>query len=177
MEVRFRNTLDDLEVFTSYLPLKVKWLNNLFWMLKPLSILIPVTMGIYNSIVESDIKYFVIQSIIQSIFLWWLFFKIEPKFRKKFLKNFARRLFNNDDFFRKEKVVKLSNNGINIKVGNKDINMKFNKSIIVDEYEGRILVFSKIPMNLKNKIIIPISIFENEIKKNEFIYELKARVI
>lgn len=177
MEVRFRNTLDDLEVFTDYLPLKVKWLNNLFWMLKPLSILIPVTMGIYNSIVESDIKYFVIQSIIQSIFLWWLFFKIEPKFRKKFLKNFARSLFKNDDFFRKEKVVKVSNDGVNIKVGNKDINMKFNKNIIVDEYKGRILIFSKIPMNLKNKIIIPTSIFENEIKKNEFICELKARVI
>lgn len=177
MEVRFRNTLDDLEVFTEYLPLKVRWLSNGFWMLKPLSILIPVTMGIYNSIVESDIKYFVLQSIIDTIILWWLIFKIEPKFRKKFLKNFARRLFNNEEFFRKEKTIKLSNNGVNINIDNKDINMKFNKNIIVDEYKGRILIFSKIPMNLKDKIIIPTSIFENEIKKNEFICELKARVI
>ncbi|MBE6053918.1 MAG: hypothetical protein E7212_08400 [Clostridium sartagoforme] len=177
MEIRFKNVLGDLEIFTSYIPLKVKWVYNLFWIIKPASILIPVTFGVYNSIVESNIKYFFIQSIIETIILWYLVFKIEPKFRKNFLKKFAKYLFNNDKFYKQEKILKLSNNGVNIKVNNKYINIKFNKNTIVDEYKNHILIFSKFPMNLKYKIIIPVSIFENEIKKREFINELKSRII
>lgn len=173
MEIKYKNSLEDIEFLLNYFSSKFIKGSKIF---KYIVISIPFFSGIYYSIIKNNILYFFTNSIVMNIIFIYIMVKLEPNLKKNICKKQANKMFNNEKYFSEEKVLIISDESIIIKCDEGRIEIKLNKSVLLDVFEDYILIISKKGVGYKNKLIIPSNAFKSELEKKDFIEKIKLKI-
>ncbi|MGF0108046.1 hypothetical protein [Clostridium sp. SGI.024] len=185
MEVNFKNTVNDMETLMRYRFSKIIWSKIFYFIMRCAIILIPiVTMVDY--FIENK-KPLLIVSILLILLIGLLFtmvaiyivFKFLPKLIQKRIKKISQRYFKVDKFFSVNKKIIVNDRGISIIYGDEKKEFIFKNNNKIDEFEGCILIteVNKLNKNVKvYPIVIPTSVFKDNIEKKEFILRIKSAI-
>ena len=91
MEIKYKNTVEDVEFLLSYY--SSKFLKYYFYPLYFISIVILFFSGIYYSYKRNNILYFFTYSVVMTIMVPYILIKLEPKFKKNIIKRQTIKLF------------------------------------------------------------------------------------
>lgn len=184
MVLKLKNSLDDVEILVEYRYLNHSVIKIYKLLLSMIGILAPIV--IFINIVISDPRFYsyilitVIFGLIMiglSLFAIYLYFSIIPKLIVKRLKKIAAKVYENDkDFFSAEKIITINDEYIEVAYNNKKLNIKKTKSIFIDEFKEYIIITDIFMKNKVKKVyplVIPISTFESEEYKKNFIRNIK----
>lgn len=174
MEIKYKNTIEDIEFLLSYIQSKfLKYYSYPFYFI---IIVFLFSSGLYYSYRRNNILYFFTHSVVMTIMVPYILIKLEPKFKKITIKRKSIKKFNSKKYFSTEKYLSIDNNLITVKYDNTSFEIKLNKDITFDELEEYILIiYIKYP-GYKKQLIIPKKVFNSEEEKNEFIKKVKLSI-
>lgn len=185
MEINFENTVNDMETLMRYRFSKIIWSKIFYFIMRCTIILIPIVTTV-DYFIENK-KPLLIVSILLILLIGLVFtmvaiyivFKFLPKLIQKRIKKISERFFKVDKFFSMKKKIIVNDTGIIIIYGDEKKEFIFKNNTKIDEFEGRILITL---VNKLNKIIkvypivIPTSIFKDEIEKKQFISMIETTI-
>lgn len=185
MEINFENTVNDMEILMRYRFSRIIWSKIFYFIMRCVIILIPIVTTI-DYFIENK-KPLLIVSIVLILLIGLLFtivaiyivFKFLPKLIQKRIKKISERFFKVDKFFSMKKKIIVNDKGIIIIYGDEKKEFIFKNNTKIDEFEGRILITE---VNKLNKIVrvypivIPKSVFKDEIEKNQFILTVELTI-
>jgi hypothetical protein len=185
MDIKFKNSIQDVEALLEYNYLKSAWWKIYYMLLSLIGILTPITVIIYT--IKSDpefylnifiLSFYILMTIVFTLFTIYLFFKFLPKLIIKRLKKIAYKQYKNKQIFSAEKIIELKDTYIEVTYNNNKLHIPLSKNSLIDEFKGNIFISS---IFMKNKItkvypvIIPITIFESNEIKEEFIKSIEEK--
>jgi len=174
MEIKYKNTVEDVEFLLNYFSLR--FFKYYFYPLYFICIAILFSSGIYSSYKKNTILYFFTNSVALTIIVPYVLIKLEPRLKKYVIKRKAIKKFNSKKYFSIEKYLNIDNNLIAVTYDNTSLEIKLNKDIIIDVLEDYIIIISIKEIGYKKKLIIPTNVFKSEEEKEEFIKQLKLNI-
>ncbi len=175
MEIKYKNTIEDVEIFCNYF--SEKFLKGSLYIEKFLLVAIPFFSGIYYSNVENTSLYFFTNSVVMTIIVIYMIFKLEPKFKRNVAKKQAIKMFNKNKYFSNEKTLSIDNESIIVKYDNDSLEIKLNKGIVLDVLDKYIIIIATRKIGYERNLIIPINVFNSEEEKNEFIEKIESIIL
>lgn len=170
MEVKYKNTVEDLIELNFYLNMKLKdrRLKNYFFKYGYILIILPAFIWYFNYNYE-NLYIFSIFAIILSI-LWLTFVPIIIKFE---LKHKLEKNYITNEYLYSKRVLKIKNNKIVMFKNDNKSELSFQNISNVIIYKKRILIFEQ---NFNIFAIVPIKSFSNDFEKNKFLNEIKKNL-
>ncbi|MEN8433851.1 hypothetical protein NX821_001019 [Clostridium septicum] len=185
MVIKLKNNVEDVETF-----LKYYYLNHFGWKIYSnslyiIGVLSPIIVNIYDT--KRNIEFYsntsmmtlnILITICMTLFFIYLFLKLIPKLLMKRLKKRSIKYYKKKKFFSVEKIIEVKNDSIEVNYDNKKLIIPLNKDILVDEFNGSIIISVKF---LKNKIkkvyplVIPVTTFKSKESKEEFIKDIEEK--
>lgn len=187
MVIKFKNSIEDVEALLEYNYSKSVWWKMYYMLLSLIGILTPSTVIICT--IKSDpefylnifiISFHILMTILFTLFTIYLFFKLLPKLIIKRLKKLAYTHYKNKQIFSSEKIIELKDTYIEVTYNNNKLHIPLNKNSLIDEFKGNIFIASIFMRNKVTKVypvIIPITIFESNEIKEEFIKSIEEKKV
>ena len=188
MNFKLKNTINDVEILVEYTHINMFGLKIYYSFMSMIAILTPTIICSYffiNDVMYSD-NYFltkiislviiIVFVIILTLIIKYIFLNLLPKLIRKRYKKFASDVYKKSNiFFSAEKIIIIKDEYIEVSYNEKKLNIKLGVNTFVDEFKGYIII-SEIFMKNKIKkvypLVIPITIFESQEEKEEFIGRL-----
>lgn len=186
MILKLKNNIKDVEVLVEYRYINLIWIKIFKLVMSMIGVLAPIVITIDIIIKEPKVysyifmlSIFLLIMIGLTLFAIYLFFSLLPKLLIKRVKKFAADTYrNNKQFFLDEKIITIKDKYIEVIYNNKKLNIELGKNIFIDEFKGYIIITSGFMKNKITKVypvIIPITIFESNEIKEEFIKSIEEK--
>ena len=185
MVIKFKNNVEDVEKFMQYTYLNLFWLKTYYMTFNIICILSPIIINVYDvkkkSEFYSDASMLILKilmTIIMILFAIYIFFYLLPKVIMKIFKKLSIKHYKNKPIFSAEKTVLVKDDSIEVTYDNKKLIIPLKENIFAHEFKGNIIIASIFLKNKINKVypvIIPVTAFENEENKDEFIRNINEK--
>lgn len=184
MEINFKNNVNDMETLMRYRFSRIIWAKIFYFIMRCVIILVPIISTVDYFIDNEKINLIASILLIGSMTLitilsLYIVFKFLPRLIQKRIKKISQRYFKIDKFFSMNKKIIVNDIGISIIYGDEKKEFIFKNNNKIDEFEGCILITEVNKLNKIVKvysIVIPTSVFKDEIEKKKFISIMESTI-
>lgn len=173
MEIKYKNSIEDIEFLIKYWNLKMG-----FTKYKYVVSSIAIISGIYYSVKLKTSVYFITNTIIMTTIVFCLLKRTEENTINRISRRDARKYCRRDKYFTAEKTLTIDKDLLIIKCLNDRIEINLSNQFIGVYIVGNyIIIVPKSLYSYKSKIIIPNDAFKSEEEKNNFTNEIKSIIL